>query len=161
VENDPRPHDLLARLLEAPDHRYLANADECAELLESIDRVAARRVATFAERLRLLETDELRELFSITFEKCDIGPLPRWLRALPDLEPHGRAMLVETAVVPLIERTLAILAARDNPFASLLLGIECFLVGPVTAPVRDWGGKPSAADAVPPGSSASAEGERK
>lgn len=69
---DPRPYDRLAVVLAYPDESYLAAAQEARAALDPRNGEAAQQVAAFTSRVDALDTDELRELFTVTF---DLNPV--------------------------------------------------------------------------------------
>ena len=70
-----RVYDLVGALLTYPTDGYLALADECRDALEVKYEDAAQRVASFIDRVGALATDELQELFTVTFDLNPVSSL--------------------------------------------------------------------------------------
>jgi nitrate reductase delta subunit len=68
----PGAYDLLAAVLTYPDEGYLGAVADAQDLLEPRYTDAAQQIAEFAGRVSDLDTDELRELFTVTF---DLNPV--------------------------------------------------------------------------------------
>ena len=72
MQASARTYDLLGVLLSYPGEDYLARAVECRDLLKPTVSGAAERLSNFIGRIGGLATDELQELFTITF---DLNPV--------------------------------------------------------------------------------------
>jgi len=72
MKTAPRVYELLGTLLTYPGDGYLAAGEECLERLEAARCDAEQQLVLFLDRLRPLNTGELQELFTITF---DLNPV--------------------------------------------------------------------------------------
>ena len=118
----------LAALMSPPGPGYLSLVDNLRPGPSMPGRPpvtgeATRHLLQFAERVRDLDEDELRELYEISFAPNDAQAL----REAADAIRH-RGCGACSVALPVLQVLLAPLEAARNPFAALFKGLCCIML---------------------------------
>lgn len=117
----------LAALMSPPVSGYLSVVEGLRPMPRPGDTQAAgeavRHFGQFAERIRDLDDDELKELYEVSFSPADAQALREAAEAL-----RLQGCSACTRVLPVLQSLLGPLEAARNPFASLFKGLCCVLL---------------------------------
>jgi nitrate reductase molybdenum cofactor assembly chaperone NarJ/NarW len=122
-----RACELLSVLLTYPTERYLAVAEEARDVVDQEHSEAAQQVAAFLGRVDGLATDELQELFTVTFDLNPISSLEVGWHLHGDTYDRGEFLVRSRQIL----RQCGIRESAELPdhLAHLLAALPCLEPG--------------------------------